>query len=156
MKKVKYKVMIVLALLWSYAPLPVASVALVGCGGGCSFFAKVQPGHDPVVVNAERAQVLTLEAVDLLLNIEKDNREFLRSIAPGIKEAADNVRARAPGIIDGLGSVTKAYKDNRTLENKANLVTWLASAEELKNVALKNWVTAQQAVLNRSPAPLTP
>lgn len=98
-----------------FLPLIVAVLMLSGC-------ASIAPGNDAVVVNAERTTVLALDTFDLFLRWEFENRDAL-SAMPEIKQAADYVRTHAPAWLGTARDLTKAYKESRTPENKANLQT---------------------------------
>jgi len=95
-----------------------AVLFLVSCAG-------IAPGHDPVVVNAERTTVLALDAVDTFLLWEFENRAALAAV-PEIRERADYLRRHAPEWFATARDVTRAYKQNRTAANKVNLDTVIA------------------------------
>ena len=90
--------------------------------------ASVAPGHDPVVVNAERTTVLALDAVYTFLLWENQNRAALAAV-PEIKASADYLRRNAPTWFATARDLTRAYKSNRTEQNKANLNTVIAILE---------------------------
>ncbi|MCL4179167.1 MAG: hypothetical protein KJ072_15675 [Verrucomicrobia bacterium] len=104
-----------LALATAIVPL---SLVLVGCSA-------IQPGNDPVVVNAERTTQLAVDVFDTFLKWEYDHRQSL-SVTPEIRKAADFIRAKGQDWLTTARSMTKAYKANRTPENKANLDTAMA------------------------------
>jgi hypothetical protein len=91
------------------------SLGLTGC-------ATIQPGNDPVVVNAERTTQLALDVFDTFLRWEYDNRLTL-SATPEVRKAADHIRANGQDWLVTARTMTKAYKQNRTAQNKANLET---------------------------------
>lgn len=109
-------------------------------GVGC---AAVQEGSDPVVVRAQQAQSLSLQILDSFVLYEYNNRGALLAVSPEIKKAADNVRKRAPMAFESLSNALATYKANRTPENKANLVTYLAVVEQLQAEAVKWLATAR-------------
>jgi len=100
-----------------FAPVLLALLLAQGC---------VTPGSDPVVVNAERTTQLALDVFDTFLLWEYTNRATLQVLDPKIKDAADFIRARGQTWLETARAMTKAYKENRTFENKANLNTALA------------------------------
>jgi hypothetical protein len=103
--------------------LSVLSTLVFICfASGC---AGIAPGHDPVVVNAERATVLALDTVDTFLAWEFQNREAFASV-PEIRESANYLRRNAPAWFETARDLTKSYKQNRTEQNKANLGTVIA------------------------------
>lgn len=83
---------------------------------------SILPGNDPVVVNAERTTQLALETFDGFVSWEYTNREQLARF-PQIRELADRIRLEAPLWLMSARALTKAYKQNRTDEGKANLET---------------------------------
>jgi len=88
--------------------------------------APLQPGADPVVVNAERTANLAADTFDTFLKIEYDNRAALQTLSPAIHQYAETVRAKGPTWLASLRALTKAYKFNRSSENKASLQTAIA------------------------------
>lgn len=110
-------------LLWMTVPT-VAVVTFAGC-------AAVAPGADPVVVNAERTTKNAWTLVESFLEYEKANRNVLFKADPSIKQWADKIRAEAPPAFEVARNATKAYKRNRTPENKATLATYLATVNQI-------------------------
>jgi len=95
------------------------SLALVGCS-------SIQSGNDPLVVNAERTTQLAVDVFDTFLKWEYDNRQTL-SVTPEIRKTADFIRTNGQNWLLTARSMTKAYKQSRTPENKANLDTAIAT-----------------------------
>jgi hypothetical protein len=89
-----------------------------GCG-------SIQPGNDPVVVNAERTTQLAVDVFDTFLQWEYANRQAL-SATPEVRQSADFIRAKGQDWLVTARSMTQAYKRNRTPENKGNLETAMA------------------------------
>lgn len=96
------------------------TVAMLG-GAGC---ASIEKGQDAVVVNAERTTALALEVFDAFLQWEFENRAAL-AVVPEIRKTADTIRRGGITWLQSARAMTKAYKANRTPENKANLETAL-------------------------------
>ena len=94
-----------------------AALALMLFSGGC-----VTPGNDPVVVQAERATELSLDVFDSFLRWEYANQE---TVGCDVKQAADRIRRDGTRWLESARALTKAYKQNRTPKNKANLDTAL-------------------------------
>lgn len=117
-----------LAVVLSFVMFAAPPAALLTLGTGC---ASVAEGHDPIVVNAERVSASAFDLIDSFLQYEAANRELLWRTDQGIKRVADQLRDQAPGAIKTLRNATKAYKANKTPENKANLATWLATVNSL-------------------------
>lgn len=105
--------------LHNYIALLCASFILVGC-------VTVAPGNDPLVVRAEQTTKIAVSLFDSFLKYEYQNRTLLAKVDVEIKKQADNIRANAPKWIEDARVLTKAYKFNRTPENKANLLTVLS------------------------------
>lgn len=140
MKKVKTMFMALVMMLVTLS-VPVVPLALVGCSGGC---ASVQEGQDIVVVRAEQTADLSFQIMDTFITFEDNNHEFLKTKAPSVVEAANKVRTEGKKAINGLRDATKAYKNNRTPENKANMQTYLALVESFRKIAADNLVTKLQ------------
>lgn len=87
---------------------------------------------DPVVVNSERAIGIAFDTVDGFLRWEHQNRA---AIPPKIHTAAQSLRREAPDAFRNARAVLRAYKSNRSPEQKALLDTWLATLSELARVA---------------------
>jgi hypothetical protein len=113
---------------------PVALLALfVGCAG-------ITPGNDPVVVRAEAAETTATEAFNALFTTEGQNHAFIKAHTPQVSAAVNRMRIEGPKAVDTLVAVVRAYKNNRTAENKANIVTAIAVVRELINQS-KNYLT---------------
>ncbi len=109
-------------------PLPLIAVfcllpSVLFLNSGCS---TLQVGADTVVVNAERVTALATDTFDTFLRIEYDNRASLNVIAPQIHQFAEKLRQNGQNYLTTARVLTKAYKANRTPENKANLATALS------------------------------
>jgi hypothetical protein len=85
--------------------------------------APLQPGADPIVVNAERTANVASDTFDTFLKLEYDNRAALLTLSPEIHKYAEVLREKAPTWLASLRALTKAYKFNRSSENKASLQT---------------------------------
>lgn len=87
---------------------------------------------DPVVINSERAIGIAWDTVDGFLRWEKTNRG---AVPPQVHSVAQKLRAEAPDAFRNSRAVLRAYKTNRTPQQKALLDTWLATLSELARVA---------------------
>ena len=106
--------------------IPLAILLLaVGC---------VTPGNDPVVVQAERFTELSLDVFDGFLRWQRANEDTLGC---DVKQVADRIRRDGQRWLESARAMTKAYKQNRTPENKANLDTYMwvlrVSVDEVQN-----------------------
>jgi hypothetical protein len=111
--------------------LSLASCALAPALTGCKAPTSAIQG-DPVVVNSEKTIAIARDTVDAFLKWEKENRP---SVSPDVHAAAQAIRAKAPDQFRNARAVLRAYKSNRTPEQKALLDTWLATLSELARVA---------------------
>lgn len=88
--------------------------------------ATIQTGNDAIVVNAERFTAVAADTFDLFVHTEYDNKAYLATIDPKIHSYANYIRVNAKNWLQSARTMTKAYKQNRSAENKANLTTALA------------------------------
>jgi len=99
-------------------------------GTGCAPSGAVT--GDPVVVNSERAIGIAFDTIDSFLRWEKANQGV---VPVKIHSAAQSLRREAPDAFRNARAVLRAYKSNRSPEQKALLDTWLATLSELARVA---------------------
>jgi hypothetical protein len=118
-------------------PLLLLSTLAIPIAGTVTGCASVDEGSDPIVVNAERVAQASFEIMDAFVLYEHNNREMLRGVSPEIEKAANSIRTDGRAAIDQLRAATKAYKLNRTAENKASVDTWIKLVETLKSTALR-------------------
>lgn len=102
------------------------AAVLIGCG-------TIQPGADPIVVNAERVTASAVDTFDTFLKYEHNNRAALDSINPGIHKYANVLRRNGQKWLQTARAETQAYKYNRSETNKANLQTAIAVLQEAVN-----------------------
>lgn len=103
---------------------------------GCT---TLQPNADPVVVRAEQSIQVAFATLDTFLKVDHANRELFKTSLPEVHKFAEYLRApvgnppapRGISYIESAVKVKNAYKLNRTAENKASLVTALATLETL-------------------------
>jgi hypothetical protein len=107
-------------------------VLLSAFAAGC---AAIKPGNDPVVVRAEQATKSAIAIIDSFVKYEYDNRLLLQTVEPKVKLAADKMRVNAPQAFASARNLTKAYKLNRTAENKANLNTIIMVLDQMAQEA---------------------
>lgn len=105
-----------------FLPLALGALMMTGC-------ATVEDGNSVVVVNAERSVKIAAETIDTFLKLEYENQAIYEAISPGIHKFANELRKNAPSYITNVRTLTKAFKANRTEENKANLTTAVAVLE---------------------------
>jgi hypothetical protein len=108
------------------------SCALAPTLTGCKAPTTAAVTGDPVVVNSEKTIAIAFETIDTFLKWEKANQG---AVSPDVHAAAQAIRAKAPDQFRNARAVLRAYKSNRTPEQKALLDTWLATLSELARVA---------------------
>lgn len=102
----------------------------------------VHPDADPVLVRAEQSLEISFTTVDTLLLIEHQHRELLAQLVPHAEEYCDYARTVGPPSFRALDAAITAYREHRSPENKATLLTWLAVVEQLARdaqVVLAAW-----------------
>lgn len=93
---------------------------------GVSLSASGDPGivhDDTIVVSTEKALNIALDTFDIFLKIERDNEVGLMKVSPQIHVFAENVRRNGKRWIKSAQVAKNAYRDNRTSQNHANLIT---------------------------------
>ncbi|KAF0181383.1 MAG: hypothetical protein FD161_56 [Limisphaerales bacterium] len=100
---------------------------IVLAASGCS---SLQPGSDPVVVNAERTIEMARVTLDAFTRFEFNNRARLDAAAPAVGQAAEKIRRHAPEWFASALRLKAAYKDNRSQDNQANLLTAIAVLQQ--------------------------
>jgi hypothetical protein len=128
--------------------LPILAAVLIGLSfqGGCAFSGSsdgtTQPAvyadsHDQIVIKSEQAQQIAASTFDLLDDLEYKNRDLLASTSPVIgaqlRAYTDVIRRNGIGYIKTLRDITRAYKHNRSAENKASVSSALAVVQEAIN-----------------------
>lgn len=97
---------------------------------GCAPSGVIQ--GDPVVVNSEKAIEASWTTVDAFLKWERQQQP---ASPPTVHAVAQDIRRKAPDAFRNARAVLRAYKQNRTPEQKTLLDTWLATIAELARVA---------------------
>jgi len=82
-------------------------VLLVAMLPGC---ATVDPGADPVLVNAERNLNVAVKSLDALFKTDYQNWQVIDPVIPGWKAAVNALRIAAPPVIDAADASIKAYR----------------------------------------------
>jgi predicted secreted protein len=106
-----------------------AALVVLSFVAGC---ATVTSG-DPIVVRAEQSVNIAFDTVDTFLYVEKYHRADLEKISADIHKVAESVREKGPDGFRAARRLIDVYKNNRTDENKANLLTALAFVQALAN-----------------------
>jgi hypothetical protein len=115
----------VLGVLMTWTPM--LSTCQPGSTGTSATYTQA---HDPVVVNAEKTLRISKDTFDLLLKLEHENAADAAKISPKIHEFAEYLRGNAPNWLISANNLKNTYKHNRTSDNKANLLTALATLDQ--------------------------
>jgi hypothetical protein len=102
----------------------VTLTAMLGC-------TSIAPGNDPLVVRSVQTVEIAAEVIDGYIHFEWVNRDTLWAVSRDFKRLADKLRDHSVPTMQSLRAATKAYKSNRTEENRASLVTAMAVAQAL-------------------------
>ena len=102
---------------------------------GCS---TVKEGHEPWVVQSERALTIAKETIRAFVTIEHDNRAWCRENLPMVHDSAEFMRKHAPSALAASGKALIRYKANRTPELKTAAREALQSVQSLSDEANEN------------------
>jgi hypothetical protein len=99
---------------------------------GCDPFkvAAVEPGQDPLVVNAERMAAASLSAFDAVTKYDHENLEFMKSKLPAVHEKVQTLRREFPPQYRALRDATKLYKATRDQANADEMNKLLRQVQE--------------------------
>jgi uncharacterized protein (UPF0335 family) len=109
---------------WALLLITVA-VAFAIMVSGCS--TTIAPGADPVVVRAEQTLEIAADTVDAFIRWERANET---KVSPEVHDIAETIRAEFPDKFRLTRAVLRAYKNNRSPEQKALLDAYLAALAE--------------------------
>lgn len=92
---------------------------------------------DPVVVNAEKSTRVANDTIDAFLKLEWQNQVVVKAKLPQIHSFANSLRQpdHAQKWLEDARTLTAAYKNNRSADNKANLQTILATLTAAEQTA---------------------
>lgn len=93
---------------------------------GVSMSASGDPGvvhDDKILIHTEQALAISLDTFNTFLKIERANKTEFDKVSPEIHKFAENIRRNGKGWIKSAEKAHDAYRDNRTSQNYANLVT---------------------------------
>ena len=82
---------------------------------------------DQVILRAEQTAQTARLTFNTFVHLERDNEAILKQANPQIHVYANTIRLHGLDWIDSLRTATKLFKANRTVENQANLQTWLTT-----------------------------
>lgn len=127
MKKLHYKLLPIVATILICTG---AFVGQGGCSSSSTSTATYSDASDPVVVNSEKSLRISKDTFDLFLKLEYENKDDAAKITPKIHQFAEYLRENAPHWLTTANDMKNAYKHNRNAENKANLLTALATIDQ--------------------------
>lgn len=139
--------------------LPASGWLFTGC-------AALDPNADPIEVRAEQTISTTFDAMDTFEQIELENQALIKAKAPQVHEFAEWLREplqqeegtsmpRGISMINSATLVRRAYKANRTPENKASLASAVAALEQIEHQVQDN-ITSWSLVTNTATAKPAP
>ncbi len=99
----------------------IAALLIVSCS-------PLTPGADPLVVRAEQVTQLAFTTFDTFLGFELDHRA---EMSKDVTAAADSIRRLGKPVIETARAMTRAYKTNRTEDNKLALSGTIAVLEAM-------------------------
>lgn len=102
-----------------------------GCANPSSTTGTTATVSSNPVVAAETTLRLAKDTIDLFLRLEKQNETTVKANAPQIHTFAEYLRQHAADILISANLVKNTYKHNRSADNAANLVTILATVNQL-------------------------
>jgi hypothetical protein len=103
----------------------------------------VEPGHSPLVVNAERTVEVSFEAVTAFLSAENDNRVLVARDFPAIHAFAEQTRRDGPKAFAEANAAVRAYKVSRTTGDGDVMNAKLARVQSLARLAREYLVRIQ-------------
>lgn len=80
---------------------------------------------EQIILRAEQAAETAKVTFDTFVHLERDNESVLKQVNPQIHVYANTIRTHGIDWIVALRNATKAFKANRTADNRANLNTVL-------------------------------
>lgn len=82
---------------------------------------------DSIVVNAEKTLAVARDTFRFIAHEERRNREAFDKASPQIHEFVEYIRQNGVGWLRTAEAMKTAYKTNRSPENRANLLTAIAT-----------------------------
>lgn len=121
--------------------IPFLAIFIVGC-------ATLQEGQDPVVVRSEQTTELAMNTFKLINKTEYDSYAAFKAVdaesAGAVRTFVNKVRNNQHAWLESARNLTKAYKNNRTLDNERTLNTALAVLSAAVAEALKYLAQIQE------------
>ncbi len=143
--------------------LILASWIAVACGifgcGGCAGKGQYSPPtgtnttgvYSPdlpasvLVVTVENIRAAALDAMDLLMKTEFENRELLLKANPAIHDFSELVRRDGKKTLDALSQAKIAFQNSRSAEDSTKLKNALAAVQSLLSSSVRYLAEAAAA-----------
>jgi hypothetical protein len=144
-------------------PLLLAIGIIAGCNAlagkvpGTRTKATVDPGADPIVVNAEAAAQAAWASVDLFVHLDADNVEGMRKYLPEAHAYAERLRREAPQFFNKYLDELENYIRTRDAASGDRMLALLTEIQNLAQEA-RGWslrANAQQLKTAYKPSKLT-
>jgi uncharacterized protein YceK len=123
---VKKLIILLVALILPFSGCSTVSKVYKASTTGVSLSASKAPGivrDDKILIYTEQALSVALDTFDTFLKLERANEDGLRKVSPEIHVYAEKVRKNGKGWIKSAEKAHDTYRDNRTDQNYATLIT---------------------------------
>lgn len=124
-------------------PILAASLTLSGCATKLTtsistpILPEVTPTAehqaDPIVVNAERTLSTARDTFRFIAHEERQNEAVFAQVSPSIHNFVQHIRTDGVTWLRTAESMKTKYKENRSPDNKRNLITAVATVSEALN-----------------------
>ena len=121
-------------------------IPIIALFTGC---VTLDPGADPVAVNAEKTTQVAYDVFNTFVHLEYDHKSDFAQIGKGPHQIANQIRLHGRDWLKTARALTNTYEANRTPENKANLLTSIAVIQSAMTEAQK--YIAQYHTVTRNP-----
>ncbi len=134
--------------------LTLCIMGFVGCGGCAAGKGQLTPATgvydtnavaDTLVVTVENVRAIALDAMDLLMKTEFENRELLLKANPAIHDFAELIRRDGKKSLDALTQAKIAFQNSRSSEDSTKLKNALAAVQSFLSSAVKYLAEAAAA-----------
>jgi hypothetical protein len=106
---------------------------------------QLDPGADPVVVNAEKSIEISFEGVKAFLDFDGANRDFMRASLPDVHALAERIRPESKTVFREARAALASYKATRTPGDASTLDVKLNIVQSLAREARNALIRAQQS-----------
>lgn len=109
---------------------PAATVPTVPSPGPTPLGPPIHVAPDPVVLDAEKTLITARDTFHLYVHLERDHHATLAGVSPRFYQYAEKLRRDGRKWLMTLDRLKNAYKHNRTDQNKASMLTALATVSQ--------------------------